>query len=108
MTTQPALSIGGVVGFSLGTASTALITVNATMKKITFHNPGSVVIYVCPALDVNGGALTAGAGLPGNFAVFPGGDRTITGDGTAGSWLGAAASGAGNPFTAFLSESLSP
>lgn len=106
MTTQPALSIGGTLGFSLSNSSTALLTVNALTKTITFHNPGLVNLYVCQATDVYGSAQTAGPN-PGNWLIFPGGLLTLSGDGVAGgSWLGAAASAGSNPLTIGLSETL--
>jgi hypothetical protein len=106
MTTQAALSIGGTQGFSLGTASTALVTMNTLQKKVVFHNPGSVNVYVCQSLDVNGNVLTAGPN-PGNWVIYPGGMLTLEGDGIASaSWLGAAASGSGNPLTMAMSETL--
>jgi len=106
MTTQAALSIGGTLGVLLSNVSTAILTTNALMKKITFHNPGSVVMYVCPSLDINGGALVAGAGQAGNYAVYPGATMVLEGDGVAGSWLGAAASAGSNPLTIAVSETL--
>ena len=106
MTTQPALSIGGTLGVTVSTVSTAILTTNPLMKKLTFHNPGTVTIYVCQSLDINGGALVAGAGQPGNFEIFPGGLLIFEGDGAAGSWLAAAASGTSNPFTIGMSETL--
>jgi len=106
MTTQTALSVGGTLGVLLSNVSTAILTTNSLMKKITFHNPGSVILYVCPTLDINGGALVAGAGQAGNYAIYPGATLTLEGDGVAGSWLGAAASAGSNPLTISLSETL--
>jgi hypothetical protein len=106
MTTQAALSIGGTLGFTLSNTSTALFTTNSLMKKIIFHNPGTVTLYVCQTLDVNGNALTAGPN-PGNWAIFSGGWLELSGDGIASaSWLGAAASAGSNPLTVGVSETL--
>lgn len=105
MTTQAALSVGGTIGFTVSNTSTALITTNPQMKKITWHNPGSVIIYVCQSLDLTGAAQTAGPN-PGNWAIYPGAVLTLGGDGVAGSWLGAAASAGSNPITAALSQTL--
>lgn len=108
MTTQPTLSIGGTQGFSLSNASTALLTTNALMKKITFHNPGTVNIYVCQSLDVNGVAQVAGPN-PGNWLILPGGLLALEGDGVAAaSWLGAAAVAGANPLTIAVTETLTP
>jgi hypothetical protein len=107
MVTQTALSIGGTIGFALSNASTPLLTLNASMKKIVFHNAdAAVIIYVCQSLDITGAAQTAGPN-PGNFAIYPGGFLTLEGDGIAsGSWLGAAASAGAHPLTVALSQTL--
>lgn len=97
------LSNGGTLGFSLGTGSTAILSANPQIQKITFHNPGTVAIYVCQALDMNGNALTPGA-HPGNWEIMPGALMHFTGNGVAGAWLAAAASGSGNPFTVAVSQ----
>jgi hypothetical protein len=96
---------GGTLGFSLGTVSTQVLPINPQRQKVTFHNPGTIVIYVCQALDSNGGALVAGAN-PGNWQIFPGGLLIFTGNGAGGAWLAAAASASGNPFT--VAESQTP
>lgn len=96
---------GGTLGFSLGTGSTTILAANAQIQKITFHNPGTVPIFVCQANDSNGGALTPGPN-PGNWQIFPGATWTFTGNGAGGAWLAAAASGSGNPFTVAASQTL--
>lgn len=98
----PAIN-GGTLGFSLGTGSTQVLASNPQTQKVTFANPGSQTIYVCQATDANGAALTAGPN-PGNWPIFPGGILTFTGNGAAGAWLAAAATGSGNPFTAAASQ----
>lgn len=100
----PATS-SGTLGFSLGTGSTQVLPGNNQVRKITFANPGSVTIYVCPALDANGAALTAGPS-PGNIPIVGGGVLTVTGNGVAGAWLAAAASSSSNPFTVSVSQTL--
>jgi len=99
------LTGGGTLGFSLGTVSTSILTVTVQTRRLTFHNPGTQIVYVCQAKDANGNALTAGPN-PGNFAIFPGADRIFTGDGVAGAWLAAAAASSGNPFTVAMSQTL--
>lgn len=101
---SPAIN-GGTLGFSLGTGSTSILAVNPQVQKVTFHNPGTVVIYVCQSVDANGAALTAGA-LPGNWEIFPGGLLIFTGNGAGAAWLAAAASASGNPFTVAVSQTL--
>lgn len=99
------LTGGGTLGFSLGTGSTQVLAANPQTRRVTFHNPGTIMIFVCQALDANGNALTPGAN-PGNWAIFPGATMGFTGNGVAGAWLAAAASSSGNPFTAAASQSL--
>ena len=99
------LTYGGTFGFALGTAPTTVLTVNTQTRRVTFHNPGTVPVFVCQALDANGNALTPGPN-PGNWAILPGASFTFTGNGVAGAWLAAAASGSGNPFTVAASQSL--
>lgn len=97
------LSNGGTLGFSLGTGSTTVLNANAQIQKVTFHNPGTIAIYVCQALDMNGNALTPGPN-PGNWEIMPGAVLQFTGNGVAGAWLAAAASSSGNPFTVAVSQ----
>ena len=103
-TITPAIA-GGTLGFSLGTGSTQVLAADPQRQKVTFANPGSVIVYVCQAFDANGNALTPGEN-PGNWPVFPGAILTFTGNGAAGTWLAAAATGSGNPFTAAASQTL--
>ena len=94
---------GGTLGFSLGTGSTQVLPANPQVQKVTFHNPGTIPIYVCQATDMNGNALTPGPN-PGNWEIFPGGILVFTGNGAAGAWLAAAQSASGNPFTVATSQ----
>ena len=96
---------GGTYGFSLGTGSTQILAANAQAQKVTFHNPGTVNVFVCQATDANGNALTPGA-RPGNWEIFPGGLFIFTGNGAGSAWLASAASGSGNPFTVAVSQTL--
>lgn len=100
----PAIN-GGTIGASLGTGSTQVLAANAQVQKVTFHNPGANNIYVCQATDANGNALTAGPN-PGNWLILPGATWEFTGNGVAGSWLAAAATGAGNPLTIATSQTI--
>lgn len=81
---------------SLGTASAQLVPENLSRGGITFANPGTVTVYICPALDVYGNPVAAGGG--GSIPIAPGAFLSFTGQcGCA--WNGAAASGTNNPFT---------
>ena len=101
------LTGGGTLGFSLGTGSMTILSIQPQTQRIMFHNPAvnGVAIYVCQATDANGNALTAGPN-PGNFAILPGATMTFTGNGVAGAWLAAAASGGSNPLTVAVSQTL--
>lgn len=96
---------GGTLGFSLGTASTPVLSANPQVRKVIFANPSTVTIYVCQAFDANGNALTAGPN-PGNWPILPGAIWEYEGNGAAGAWLAAAATGSGNPLTVAASQSL--
>lgn len=101
---SPAIN-GGTLGFLLGTGSTSILLASTQTQKVTFHNPGTVSIYVCQSVDANGAALTPGPNA-GNWQIFPGGLLIFTGNGAGAAWLGAAASGSGNPFTVAVSQTL--
>ena len=101
----PAIN-GGTLGASVGAGSSQAAPADPQRQKITFHNPGAVnIIYVCQAMDENGNALTAGL-LPGNFAIYPGGTMTFTGNGAGLAWLAAAAAGSNNPLTIASSQTI--
>jgi hypothetical protein len=94
---------------NLGTASQQVIAADPSRKTITFHNPNvagsGVQVIVCQAVDANGNALTANFAAPGGgWIIYPGGDRTFTGD-IQGAWLAAAASGTTNGLTVLASRS---
>ena len=96
---------GGTLGFSLGTGSTQVLPQNPQVQKVTFHNPGTIAIYVCQATDMNGNALTAGL-HPGNWLIESGAIFIYTGNGAGAAWLAAAASSSANPFTVAVSQTL--
>jgi hypothetical protein len=85
---------GGTLGFTIGTAPTQVLPANPQVQKVIFHNPGTVNVFVCQALDANGNALVPGA-AGGSWEIFPGGLLIFTGNGAAGAWLAAAATAGG-------------
>ena len=93
---------GGTYGFTLGVGSTQVLAPNPQTASVTFHNPGSVNIYVCQAFDANGNALVPGPN-PGNFMILPGSTWTLSGNGVAGAWLASAAE-ANSPFTVAVDQ----
>ena len=74
------------LGSRASTAPATVLTVNTQTRRVTFHNPGTVTVFVCQAMDANGSALTPGPN-PGNWAILPGASFTFTGNGVAGSSL---------------------
>src|SRR5262249_20957812 len=81
----------------LGTASASVIGANAQRRGITFHNPGTGRLAVCPA------NLAAAIG-PGSIILLPGQTRTYMAKPRSRirvncGWNGIAASGASNPLT---------
>lgn len=88
---------------NLGTASQLAAPANPSRVKVTFHNPGTVDVFICPAFIQNTGSNVAlaatTAALGGTFRVYAnGGDRVIEGE-CQGQWNAFAASGASNPLT---------
>jgi hypothetical protein len=61
--------------------------------SLSFHNPGTVDVYVCPAFQANGAALTASAGAAGMILVMAGNTQEIDNPGN-GAWNCIAASSA--------------
>lgn len=65
----------------LGTSPIQVIAANPQRVALTFHNPGTIAVYVAPLLTATGATLVPSAGaLGGCFEVFPGGLLTITGE----------------------------
>jgi len=103
-------------GFSTGTVSSAsggkvyavnnlttspivVIGANSARQKITFINPGTITIYVNPAIDGNGAALNPSvSSLGGSMPVYSGAYVMIEGE-CQGAWEAFAASGTTNPLT---------
>lgn len=88
---------------NLTTTPGVVAAANPARISITFHNPGTVDIFVGPSLVQTTGSNVALApttsALGGCFRIYAnGGDRTITGE-CQGAWQAFAASGSGNPLT---------
>jgi len=82
-------------GVFVGTASQQIIGPRLNRKQLTFHNPSSVNIAICPAQDSNGNALAAVVNGAGSITLFSGGSFTLPENnaGCGGAFNGAAASG---------------
>lgn len=84
---------------NLGTAPLSVIGANPARQKITFHNPGTVNLYVFCRVDVNGNLQTCSlASLGGSYVIFPGAVFELTGE-CQRSYSAFAASGVNNPLT---------
>jgi hypothetical protein len=88
---------------ALTTAPVQVAPASPSRVTITFHNPGTVDIFVAPMFTQTTGSNAAlaptNAALGGTFRVYAnGGDRTITGE-CNGAWQAFAASGTTNPLT---------
>jgi len=76
---------------------------NASRQSITFHNPGSVDIFVAPTMVQNSGSDVALSPTPSNLGgclrvPANGGTLVITGE-CQKPWQAFSASGSGNPLT---------
>lgn len=91
---------GKVTGFVIPATTAALaISGNPSRKKITFHNPGTINVYVAPTVSATGAALSPTlSALAGTFIIFPGGLLIIDGECQT-AWQALAASGTNNPLT---------
>lgn len=89
---------------SISTTPAVVAPINGDRKKLLFHNPGTVDIFVFPSLVTNSsGAIVAlspsTSVLGGCFRVYAnGGDRLVTGNAPT-AWQAFSASGSGNPLT---------
>lgn len=88
---------------NLSTTPAQVVAANTARQSLTFHNPGTVDIFIAPVTVVNTGsqvALTPSTvALGGCFRVYAnGGSLTITGE-CQGAWQAFAASSTGNPLT---------
>jgi hypothetical protein len=88
---------------AVSTTPAEVAPVNTARQKITFHNPGTVDIFIAPAYVVNTGSNVAlaptTAALGGCFRVFAnGGTLEITGE-CQGAWNAFSASASTNPLT---------
>lgn len=86
----------------LGTSPSQIVGNNGQRVAITFHNPGTVNIYVYSSQISPAPGL---GNLGGTYVVFPGGDITIYGGNVMsisavnGPWSAFAASASNNPLT---------
>lgn len=89
---------------ALTTAPQAVAPANTSRTQITFHNPGTVDVFVAPATVINasGSAIAlvpTTVLLGGCFRVFGNGGALVIGGECQTAWQAFAASGTGNPLT---------
>lgn len=85
------------------TTPLAVAPANTARRKITFHNPGSVDVFIFPQYVQTTGSNVANtvtvSVLGGAIRVFSnGGQYTLEGE-CQGAWYALAAEGSGHPFT---------
>lgn len=97
---------GGKINFfnTISTAAQPVVLANPQRQKITFHNPGTVDLYIAPALALNAAgqnvAFTPALGsLGGCFLVFANGGTLVVEGECQGAWQALSASGTTNPLT---------
>jgi hypothetical protein len=88
---------------NLSTTPQAVAPANVARVSLTFHNPGTVDIFIAPQFSVETGSQVAlvptTSALGGCFRVYAnGGQLVITGE-CQGQWQALAASATGNPLT---------
>jgi hypothetical protein len=96
---------GKVTPFNnISTTPQQVIAGNPQRTKVTFHNPGTIDIFVAPMTQANGQALTVSTSLlGGTYLVYAnGGDRVIDGECST-AWQAFSRTATGNPLT--VSES---
>jgi hypothetical protein len=104
-------SVGGAAVFSsasggkvtavnnLDTTPAVVIGANTSRRKIVFHNPGTIDVYIAPSVDFENVAIDITTNRGGSFLVYAnGGTLSIEGE-CQGAWQAVAASGADNPLT---------
>ena len=81
-------------------SNTTVAPANPSRRRITFHNPGDVDIFISPTLTAAGAVLTpTTSALGGSFRVFAnGGALTVEGECQT-PWQALAASGSTKPLT---------
>lgn len=107
------MSGGKVYAYNaLDTTAATVAPANVNRKQIVFHNPGTIDVYVAPALAYASETATSPTALSpttsalgGCFLVYANGATlTITGE-CQGAWQAFSASGSGNALTVMDSNS---
>ena len=100
---------GRVYAFNnISTTPAQVLGANPSRQNVTFHNPGTVDIFIAPAVVINSGSdvtLTPSTGaLGGCFRIYAnGGSLTLTGE-VQKAWQAFAATGTTNALTAVESN----
>ena len=88
---------------NLSTTPEVVAPANQFRTQLTFHNPGTVDVFIAPMVQVNNGSqvplVPTTSALGGCFRVYAnGGQLTIRGE-CSGQWQAFSASASGNPLT---------
>lgn len=91
----PSLTQGNVLNrkVSVTTASAPCVPAMRNRMALRFHNPGTVDVFVCPALDATGAALPAVVNGAGMWWIMAGATMDFDSPGS-NAWNCIAASGA--------------
>lgn len=89
---------------NLGTSAITVIGPNQYRAALSFHNPGTVIVYVAPLLNAQGIAFTPTlSALGGCWQIGPGSTLSLVGE-TQYGWQAFAATGSSNPLTVMESN----
>ncbi len=89
---------------NVGTTFAQVVGSNSFRQSLTFHNPGTVAVYVGPTTTATGAANAPTlSALGGAFQILPGAFFVVTGECTQ-AWGALAASGTTNPLTVMESN----
>lgn len=91
---------GSVIAVNtVATVGSVVVSSNPNRINITFHNPGSINIYVWPIKDINGNLNIPSFANPGGaFVVMPGAFLTLI-DSSNSAWAALSSGGSTNPLT---------
>jgi hypothetical protein len=84
---------------NVSTVFTQVLPGNTQRVSMTWHNPGTIILYIGPLALASGANQTPNLGnLGGTFQLLPGATMTFTGECQTG-WGALSASAANNPLT---------
>lgn len=89
---------------NLSASPIVAVAANPQRASITFHNPGTLTVYVYPSITAVGQVNSPNlSSLGGTFQLLPGATMTLTGE-IQGAWQAFSASGSNQPLTVMESN----